>query len=121
MTSVIVTLPCGWMKSNQRNISAGVPSGRESFLLQMRRVEKCNRLEPVVAGLAVPEIGNPARPVLNPVRGRYRRAALGAGILVGQIAGIGSGHGASPLRFLIELDRIAVGYQRRLPSQTILW
>src|SRR5665213_4463090 len=45
----------------------------------------------------MPEIGGAARIGFNPVRGGNRLAALGAGIALGQIAEIHSGHGASPL------------------------
>jgi hypothetical protein len=48
----------------------------------------------------MPEIGDAARTVFNPVRRGDRLAALGARILVGQIAEISTGHGrVSPRGF----------------------
>ena len=111
------------MKQNQRCGAAEVPSGRESFLLRMRCVVKGDGLEPVVAGPAMPEIGDAARTVFNPVRRGDRLAALGARILVGQIAEISTGHGCVSHRgFLVfervkferELDRTTVRTQRRV-------
>ena len=56
--------------------------GGERFLARARRIVKCHRLELVIAGPAMPEIGDAARTVFSPVRRGYRLAALGAGILV---------------------------------------
>jgi hypothetical protein len=48
----------------------------------VRSMIKCHHLELVIAGPAMPEIGDAARTVLSPARRGYRLAALGAGILV---------------------------------------
>ena len=87
----------------------------------MRSIEKRDRLEPVIAGLAMPEIGDAARAVLDPVGRRDRLAALSAGIFSGQIAEIGSSHDTSPFAVLLEreLDRLADGYQRAVLSPEI--
>jgi hypothetical protein len=88
--SVCTQPPVRWQRR-----SANKPSGRERF--GFRIPEKRYRLELVVAGPAVPEIGRAMRAALNPLRGGDRLAALGAGISLGQIAEIYSGHGVSPL------------------------
>jgi hypothetical protein len=56
--------------------------GGERFVARVRSIIKCHRHEPVTAGPAMPEIGDAARTVFNPVRRGDRLAALGAGILV---------------------------------------
>src|SRR5436190_6957752 len=112
MTSVIITLPYGFDEVDQRCISEGVPSGGQGFEIGLGIVVKGHRLEAVITCPAVPEIGYAARTVFNPLRGGDWLAALGAGILFGQIAEIYSGHGASPFASFycwIELDRIAAG------------
>ena len=58
-------------------------SDGEGFPARVRRIVKCDRFEPVIAGPAVPEIGDAARTVFSPVRRGYRLAALGAGVFVG--------------------------------------
>jgi hypothetical protein len=69
----------------------------------MSIIEEGDRLEPVVAGTAIPEVRYALRPGLNPIGGRDRLAALGARIFARQIAEVGSHHGASPFcTFLIE-------------------
>src|SRR6266851_9118906 len=100
------------MNRNQRRARAGVPSGRERFPVRLGIIEEGHRLEPVAACPAMPEIGRAARARFNPVRGGDRLAALGAGIFVGQIAEVYSGHGATPFFSPLEgeLDRFAVGY-----------
>ena len=93
-------------------------SGRQS-LLRMRCIVESHRLELVIAGLAVPEVGNPSRTVLGPGRRCDRRTALGAGIFTGLIAEISSGHARLPCGRLQvldlagrKLDRITAGYER---------
>src|ERR1700687_5002123 len=108
------------MKKNQRVGREGVPSGRESFGILL--LKEGHRLEPVVAGPAVPEVCRATRAVFHPFRGGDRLAALGAGIFVGQIAEIDSGHAHLPygLFFESELDRFAVGSNAR-PAAPHSW
>ena len=113
MTSVI-TPSFGLMRGTNVHAREGVPSGRERFPIRLGIIEEGHRLEPVAACPAMPEIRRAARAGFNPVRGGDRLAALGAGIFVGQIAEVCSGHGATPFCFLLlegELDRFAVGYR----------
>src|SRR5450759_2689847 len=74
-------------------------SGRERFGIGTLVIG--HRLELVVTGLAMPEIGDAARTGFNPFRRGYRLATLGAGIFEGQIAEIRFGHEASPFCFLL--------------------
>src|ERR1700737_3959172 len=95
ITSVIITLL--WVdERNQRSAREGVPSGRQRFPIRLGIIEEGHRLKPVAACPALPEIGHAARTGFEPVRGGDRLAALGAGIFVGQIAGVYTGHGATP-------------------------
>src|ERR1700752_2591916 len=73
-------------------------SGRERFLLHIPLVEDRDRLEAVVAGPAMPEIGGSAGAGLDPLGHRDRLAAVGAGISLGQIR-LGTSHGTLPLYF----------------------
>ena len=77
----------------------------------IRLGEVRDRFEPIVAGVAVPEIGGAVRIGFNPLRSGDGLAALGAGIPMRQGAEIYSGHGESPVVSLIfeGLDRITVG------------
>jgi hypothetical protein len=105
------------MKRNQRDAREGVPSGREGLGILFPEVG--HRLEAVVAGPAAPEIGRAARAVFNPFGGGDRLAALGAGIFVGQIAEIDSGHARLPYGLFLkcELDRFTVGSNARPATQ----
>jgi hypothetical protein len=89
-------------------------SSREWRLIGLG-VEIRHGLEPVVAGLAMPEIGHAVLIGFDPLRRGDRLAALGAGIFVGHIAGFHSGHGRLPSDdfflgkiFLGKSDRTAV-------------
>src|ERR1700719_3195392 len=98
MMSIIITPPCGLMRLVNVCTRQGVPSGRERFGTGPRLIENGRRLEAVVARPAMPEEGDAARTFFfDPLRNGDRLATLGARILVGQIAEIESGHGASPL------------------------
>src|SRR5665213_2332983 len=97
MTSAIITtLPCKWRRWNQRYSRQGVPSGRNRLGSAFLFLEEGHRLKPVVAGKTVPEISGAVRGAFDPFRGGNRLAALGAGIAVGQIAEIQSGHDGLP-------------------------
>jgi Histidine kinase-, DNA gyrase B-, and HSP90-like ATPase len=71
-------------------------SGRERRRFHLPFVEDGNRLEAIIAGAAVPEIGDAALALLHPVRRRNRLAALGTWISTRQTAEIKSRHGALP-------------------------
>src|SRR5262249_21032413 len=86
-------------------------SGRNS--LRPGLTEEGYRLESVVAGPAVPEIGHAGRAIFFPIRRGDRLATLGARILVRQIPGIRSGHRRLPCRFLLFLKTNGTG---RLPN-----
>jgi hypothetical protein len=115
MTSVIITLPYGVDEADQRYGSERVPSGGQGFELGLGIVVKGHRLEAVMACLAVPEVGYAARAVFNPLGSGDRLAALGAGILFGQIAEIYSGHGASP--FASFLFTVGTNWTGLLPDR----
>src|SRR5229473_173928 len=87
------------MNGNQRRAHKGVPSGRERFPVRLGIIEEGHRLEPVAACPTLPEIGYATRTGFDPVRRGDRLAALSAGIFVGQIAEVRTGHGASPFCF----------------------
>src|SRR5437879_2731991 len=77
----------------------------------MRFLVDRHRLEAIVAGAAIPQERGSACATFDPVGACDRLAALGTGILARQIAGIQSGHGASPtlkICYVFELDRFAV-------------
>ena len=81
----------------------------------MRFLVDRHRLEAIIAGGAVPKEGRTARIAFDPVGPWDRRSALGTGIFTRQIAGIQSGHGASPSRMIyfgFELDSLAAGTER---------
>src|ERR1051325_11562293 len=65
--------------------------------VRMRLFIDRDRFKAIIAGAAEPEERRAAWTALDPIRSRDRLAALGTGISAGQIAGIGSSHGASPL------------------------
>jgi hypothetical protein len=95
--------------SKQKTRTAAVrPSGRESFPIRLLVIEEGHCLEPVIARPAIPEIGHAARAGFDPLGGGDRLAALSAGIFLRQIAGVNSGHGASPFCFLMFEERIDV-------------
>jgi hypothetical protein len=62
-------------------------------------VEEGDRLEPVIARPAMPEITGAAFAAFNPLGYRDRLAALSTGILFGQKSKTGPGHGVLPLSF----------------------
>jgi hypothetical protein len=111
-------------KVSLRSDSIGTEKALSRQPIGFRILEKRYRLETVVAHLAMPEIGNAARAVFDPVGRCDRRTALGAGIPAGQIADIYFGHGASPLLFISisvehEWDRFAAGLACTALSPTI--
>src|ERR1700752_2453525 len=87
--------------------------------VRMRLFIDRDRFKAIIAGAAEPEERRAAWTALDPIRSRDRLAALGTGISAGQIAGIGSSHGASPstsdvvttprfFKNVVECDRFAV-------------
>jgi hypothetical protein len=86
---------------HQRQTPERVPSGGQGSGIGPGIVVKGYRLKAIVACPAVPEIRDAAWTVLYPLGGGDWLAALGAGILFGQIAEISSGHGASPFAFVV--------------------
>src|SRR5712671_8157890 len=89
--------------SPERVPSGGQDSGGQGSGFRLGIVVKGDCLEAIVAHPAAPQVGDAAGTVLNPVRGGDGLAALGAGILLGQIAEI-SGHGASPFCLLLKAN-----------------
>src|SRR6266853_7035185 len=120
MTSVI-TPSFGLMRGTNVHAREGVPSGRERFPIRLGIIEEGHRLEPVAACPALPEIRRAARAGFNPVRGADRLAALGAGIFVGQIAEVCSGHGATPFCFSWKTNWTGLLSDTRAPAARDCW
>src|SRR5580692_5236861 len=111
MTLVTIIPSSGLMRRTNVMVAMEFPSGREHLGIPL--LEERHRLELVVAGKAMPEIGDTVRAVFNPFRGGDRLAALGAGIALRRLAEVHSGHRGSPFCFCVfavgELDRMAAG------------
>src|ERR1700683_2681035 len=78
MTLVTIIPSSGLMRRTNVMVAMEFPSGREYLGIPL--LEERHRLELVVAGKAVPEIGDTVRAVFDPFRGGDRLASFGAGI-----------------------------------------
>src|SRR4051794_328932 len=85
-----------------RGDDARTRSSSERRMRDGRLIEYRDRLKSIAASMAGPEIGDAPLTRLDPVRRRDRRAALGTGVLPGDVSDvcccqIGVCHGASPV------------------------
>jgi hypothetical protein len=87
------------------------PSGESETRLRLsrerltfRRFEHGDRLKAIVAGAAMPEIDRAPLFLLDPIGRGDRLAALGTGILLGQITETCSSHGAAPFGTFLVLE-----------------
>src|SRR5581483_6415666 len=83
-----------WAQSAARAASIQRRSRRERWTFDVLVLEERDRLEAIVAGMAVPEIDRAVLLLLDPFRQGDRRATLGTRIVLGHVAKTRAGHSA---------------------------